>query len=125
MRKSGGFSLFVYLFYLVCGLGLGIYFYIAAQNAEGWDGLGYALLLVVCAVAAGVGLLGLLLKLIHVGTGWGFFGFLCMLVDLAVIAYIAYVCYDGGLNSSAIVLFGLPIIFSVGSFISNIKSLGR
>ena len=125
MRKSSGFSLALYIGYLICGIGSAVYCYLAAQNAEGWDGLGYAVLLILGLGVAAVGLVAFVFKLLHMATGWGLFGFLCMLLDLGVIAACVFLTADGGLDSSAIVLFGLPIVFSVGSFISNIKSLGR
>ena len=123
MRKNGGFSFICYLLYLVGGLGFAIYSYIAAQGAEGLDGLGYALLMIVGLIAGGVGLVELVLKLLHMATGWGFFGFLCMLVDIAVVAYLVYAFIDGNADTSSLILIGPCVVLSTGAFISNIKSM--
>ena len=124
MRKSGGFSLFVYLLYLVGGLGFAIYSYIASQSAEGWDGLGYALLMIVGIIAGGVGLVGLIFKLLHMASGFGLFGFLCMLLDIAVIAYLVCALVDGNADVSALILIGPFTVLSFISLISNAASLG-
>ncbi len=126
MRKSGGFSLIGYIIYLLGGLGLVLYSYLAAPNAEGWEGLGIAVLIVLGIIIAGVGLVGLVLKLLHMGTGAGFFGFLCVLVDLLVIGVMVYSLIDGGIsteNLDSIIFPGVVGVISIGSLISNIKSM--
>lgn len=126
MRKSGGFSLACYIIYLLGGLGLVLYSYIAAPDAEGWEGLGLALLIILGIITAGVGLVGLVVKLLHMGTGAGFFGFLCVLVDLAVIGLMVYSLIDGGIdteNLDNLIFPGVVGVLSIGSLISNIKSM--
>ena len=124
MRKNGGFSLFCYIIYLLGGLGLAIYSYIAAQSSEGWDGLGYALLMIVGVIAGGVGLVGLIFKLLQMASGFGFFGFLCMILDLAVVAYLVYAFVDGNADVSTLILIGPFTALSFISLISNASSLG-
>lgn len=126
MRRGGVLSFVCYLIYLLGGVGLALYSYIAAQNAEGWDGLGYALLMVLGLIGGAVGLVSVILKLIHMGTGFGFFGFLCMLIDIAVIALIVYSIIDGGgISDPGNYILIVPIIaLSSLSLISNLTSLG-
>ena len=126
MRRGGVLSFVCYLIYLLGGLGLALYSYISAQNAEGWDGLGYALLMVLGLIGGAVGLVSVILKLIHMGTGLGFFGFLCMLIDIAVIALIVCSIIDGGGVSDPgnYILIAPIIALSSVSLISNLTSLG-
>jgi hypothetical protein len=126
MRKSGGFSLACYIIYLLGGLGLVLYSYIVAPTLEGWEGLGILVLIILGIYSAGIGLVGLILKLLHMGTGAGFFGFLCVLVDLFVIGVVVYACFDGSVSlndPTTLVLTAIPGGMFLGSFISNIKSM--
>lgn len=125
MRKSGGFSQALYIGYLIGGIGSAVYCYIAAQNAEGWDGLGYAVLLILGLGIAAVGLVALVFKLLHMATGWGLFGFLCVLLDLGVIAACAFLIVDGGIDISSLITIAPAIIGSILALFSNIASLGR
>ena len=129
MRK-GGLSFVLYLLYTLLGGAMCIYNYIAIQRFNeqggGWEGLGLALLLVLSVIVFGVGVIGMILKGIHIGTGWGFFGFLCVVFDLACIAVLVSQVF---MNDSVDVVEAWPIIaitmLPVASAISNLVSIRR
>ena len=121
MRKSVGLSLPVYILYLIGGIGLAIYHYIAAQNSENWEPLGHVLIMIVYLCVAAVGLVSLIFKGIHIASGFGLFGFICALIDIAVIVFFVMTIASSGTGISV-----LPIVFislSGISMISNIKSM--
>ncbi len=133
MRK-GIFSFVIYIIYALLGGGMIVYNYIAIQkhNAEGggWEGLGLAILFIIGIILGAAGLLGVILKGIQLGTGWGFFGFLCILLDLVFIGAFISAGLPGGNNIEAAQLSDmLPILpfvaASFGSFIANCVSLKR
>ena len=128
----GKVSLSVHVFYLLFGLGMLIYSFIAAEkhNAQGggWEGIGIALLLVFGLIIAAAGLVGTILKIIHVCTGWKLLAILVMLLDVAYIFVLISLSLPGGNNISAASPEDfLPIIpfvlLSLASFISNAMSL--
>lgn len=129
MRKSGIVSFIIYLIYTLFGGGLALYNYIKALNHDsGWEGLGYAVLLIVGIVLGAAGLLGVILKGIHLGTGWGFFGFLCILLDIAFAVVFISMVLPGGNNVEAAtfedILPAIPFLAGTfTSFIFNITSL--
>ena len=121
MRKSVGLSLPVYILYLLGGIGLAIYHYIAAQNSDNWEPLGHVLIMIMYLCVAAVGLVGLIFKGIHIASGFGLFGFICALIDIAVIVFFVMTIASSGTGISV-----LPIVFislSGISMISNIKSM--
>lgn len=129
MRK-GGFSFVCYVLYTLLGGGMAIYNYIAIQKFNeqggGFEGLGLALLLVLSIIVLGVGVVGLILKGIQMGTGWGFFGFLCVILDIAVVAVLVSQVF---FNESVEIIEAWPVIaitvVPVISCISNAISLRR
>ncbi len=129
MRKVGMVSFVIYLLYTLLGGAMAIYNYIAIQkhNADG-DGLG-ALALVILfflsLIVLGVGVLGLILKGIHLGTGWVLFGLLCMILDFACVAVIWTELVAGADNlTNGLICIALSIP-SVISFGCNSRSLAR
>jgi hypothetical protein len=123
MRKSVGLSLPVYILYLLGGIGLAIYHYIAAQNSDNWEPLGHVLIMIVYLCVAAVGLVGLIFKGIHIASGFGLFGFICALIDIAVIVFFVMTIASSGTGISV-----LPIVFislSGISMISNFVSMAR
>jgi hypothetical protein len=123
MRKSVGLSLPVYILYLIGGIGLAIYHYIAAQNSDNWEPLGHVLIMIVYLCVAAVGLVGLIFKGIHIASGFGLFGFICALIDIAVIVFFVMTIASSGTGISV-----LPIVFislSGISMISNFASMAR
>ncbi len=133
MRK-GVFSFVVYILYTLFGGGMVLYNYIAIQkhNAEGggWEGLGLAILFILGIIFGAAGLVGVILKGIQLGTGWGFFGFLCILLDLVFIGAFISVVLPGGNNVEAAQLSDmLPMVpfvaASAASLVSNAISLRR
>lgn len=129
MRKVGMVSLVVYLLYTLLGGGMMIYNYIAIQkhNAEGGglEGIGLAFLFILSVIVLAIGVLGLILKGIHLGTGWVLFGLLCMILDFVCVAYIWVEMVAGAgswINGLIYSAFSLP---SVISFCCNSSSLKR
>lgn len=123
MRKSVGLSLPVYILYLIGGIGLAIYHYIAAQNSDNWEPLGHVLMMIVYLCVAAVGLVALIFKGIHIASGFGLFGFICALIDIAVIVFFVMTIASSGTGISV-----LPIVFislSGISMISNFASMAR
>ncbi len=129
-RRSA--SLVVYILYTLLGISMFLYNLIAAekhnQQGGGWEGVGIALLLVFGVIIAAVGLLGVIIKLIHLASGWGFFGFLAILLDIGIILTVISVALPGGNNLEAAEITDfLPIIpfiaASLTSLVSNIRSL--
>ena len=110
MRK-GIFSFVIYIIYALLGGGMMVYNYIAIQkhNAEGggWEGLGLAILFIIGIILGAAGLLGVILKGIQLGTGWGFFGFLCVILDLVCVAVLVSQVF---MNESVEILEAWPVI---------------
>ena len=110
MRK-GIFSFVIYIIYALLGGGMMVYNYIAIQkhNAEGggWEGLGLAILFIIGLILGAAGLLGVILKGIQLGTGWGFFGFLCVILDLVCVAVLVSQVF---MNESVEILEAWPVI---------------
>lgn len=134
MRKIGIVPFVIYLIYFLGGGGMAIYNYIAIQkhNAEGGglEGLGLAILFIIGIIFGAAGLVGVILKGIHMGTGWGFFGFLCFLLDIAFIVVFISMVLPGGNNVDAATIEDiLPVIpFISGSVIAgicNVASMRR
>ncbi len=129
MRKVGMVSFVIYLLYTLLGGGMAIYNYIAIQkhNSDG-DGLGalaLAILFFLSLIVLGVGVLGLILKGIHLGTGWVLFGLLCMILDFACVAVIWTELVAGADNlTNGLICIALSIP-SVISFGCNSRSLAR
>ncbi len=135
MKRGGKFSFIVYLLYLLFGGGLVVYVKIVTETKEleGGEGIGLAVLLILGVALAAYGLAGVILKGIHMASGWGFFGFLCILLDIfAILAWISTALPAGDFSSVYLpdLLYdlaplALPISLSVSSMVSNIRSLGR
>lgn len=131
-RKSGLVSLFIYIA-MFLGYGItSLVIYISAQNGayEGWDGLGMAILMVIFMIFAAVAGVAMLLKIVHVAAGWGFFGFLCTLIDFAALAILIFYIVNGASGDASINLLEgwyilLPVPALLVSFPANIKSLAR
>jgi hypothetical protein len=127
MKKSLIPSLIVYILYTLFGGGMVVYNYIAIgkHNAEGGglEGLGLALLMIVGIVIGGVGLIGLIFKLIHIKSGWGFFGFLCLLLDILCVGAVFYYFALEIQNIGEALLLLAVLIPSNISLISNLISL--
>ena len=124
--KKGGFALFVYAFYTILSLGwIGyVRLVVVGETFDGWEGLGYALLLVLALVVLIPAAVGLILKLIHRASGWAFMGVLCILVDLSFIGTIIMSVIESG-DFASIPIMLVPMALSVGALVSNIQSLKR
>ena len=124
MKKSSLFSLIVYIFYTLGGIGLALYSMITLKTSQDgelvWGAFGFGLEInVVLGIIGGaIGLLGLILKLVHIKTDWGFFGFLCIIVDIVfAIAWLT-------MSVPASILHSIPfIVISVASAVANAISL--
>lgn len=131
MRKSGIVSFIIYLIYALFGGGLSLYYYYVMDNYDnGLEELGYAIIMILGIILGAAGLVGVILKGIHLGTGWGFFGFLCILLDIAFVIVFISMVLPGGDNVEAAtfedILPAIPFLAgTVISFIFNITSLRR
>ena len=139
MRRGGIFALVTYIIYtlLYGGLTLALLHWI--ENYEGED-LGYGgiiiiLVLGLCVALAIGGLVAVVLKLLHMVTGWVIFVIPCILIDAySVLSIISSVFTDAytviitqGVSVETIIALAVgmivPLFFSAGALISNIKSL--
>ena len=127
-KKSALVSLFIYIA-LFLGYGItSLVIYISAKNGayEGWQGLGMAFLMIFFMIFAGVAGIAMILKIVHVAAGWGFFGFLCILIDIASLAILIYYFVIGGASLAAVLevwYFFIPIPALLVSLPANFKSL--
>ena len=130
MKKSGLLSLIVYILYTLGGGALALVSKINIDNLNanggGWEGLGYAIVMILGIILAGIGVIGIILKGIHLKTEWGFFGVLCILLDLAFAAVlVASVMSNDGLSGNDPALLVILAIPVVTSFVGNILSMKR
>lgn len=133
MRKCGVFSFVVYLLYTLAGGGMVLYNYIAIQkhNAEGGgiEGLGLAFLFVLGIICGAAGLVGVILKLIHMKSGWVLFGLLCIALDLVFVAAWISMTAPGGNMDQIVFNDILPVIpfilISLASAVTNAISLKK
>jgi hypothetical protein len=131
MRKKGVFSFINYLLYLVLGGGAAIYVNAvidkkieAGGDFESVMLAGLLMLLYFAVIYGGV---GVLLKGIHMISGWGLFGLVCMLLDFwAIDLWLNVLLPSGDIGEIKDMLFAIvPLIFSVISLISNALSLRK
>ena len=122
MKKGGLLSLIVYILYTLLGGGLAIYCRVGINDNSGWEGLGLAIVMVIGLVLGAAGLVGVILKLIHMASGWGFFGVLCILLDIAFIGVFVSSMIENSLTLDAVYVI-LFIGASLASLIANIKSM--
>jgi hypothetical protein len=87
----------------------------------------FLVLITLCVSLAIGGLVAVVLKLLHMVTGWLIFGIPCILIDiysvLSAISAVMEMASTGEQYSSGILIMLIPMVFSVGALISNIKSL--
>ena len=139
MKRGGVFALITYIIYTLLYGGLTLALLNWTENYEGED-LGYGGLIIVlilglCVALAIGGLVAVILKLLHMVTGWVIFVIPCILIDaysvLSVISSVFTEVYTviitQGVNTETIIALAVgmlvPLFFSAGALISNIKSL--
>ena len=139
MKRGGVFALITYILYTLLYGGLTLALLNWIENYEGED-LGYAGLIIVlilglCVALAIGGLVAVILKFLHMMTGWVIFVIPCILIDAySVLSVISSVFTDAytviitqGVNTETIIALAVgmivPLFFSAGALISNIKSL--
>lgn len=139
MKRGGVFALITYIIYTLLYGGLTLALLNWIENYEGED-LGYGGLIIVlilglCVALAIGGLVAVILKLLHMVTGWVIFVIPCILIDaysvLSVISSVFTEVYTviitQGVNTETIIALAVgmlvPLFFSAGALISNIKSL--
>ena len=135
MTKKGVFSFILYLLYLFVGGAIAVYNNVAIEKNNEAGGnvnsIGLAIVLIFGILLAAYGLAGIILKGIHLISGWGFFAFLCVLLDLAAICiWIDALAPSGALFSlgntlTDFLLILVPISLSALSVVSNIRSMRR
>jgi hypothetical protein len=114
MKKIGIIPLIIYILYTLAGGGLAIYCRLAIDQLgedAGFNGLGLALVMVVGMVIAVVGLIGVILKALHLKTESIVFGSLCSFFDVFCICSLL----DVGTGATA-----MDVIVSVLPFLSVI-----
>ena len=112
MRRGGVLSFVCYLIYLLGGLALVIAGYFYAEQPVAYFGIFLVALVFVPIV----------LKLIYFATRFRFFGFLCALIDIALLAFVLWICQ---FENSYYILFSPLILFSFLSIFSNLATLRR
>ena len=139
MRRGGVFALITYILYTLLYGGLSLALLHWMENYEG-ENLGYGgiiiiLVLGLCVGLAIGGLVAVILKFLHMVTGWLIFVIPCILIDAySVLSIISSVFTDAytvitteGVNTETIIALAVgmlvPLLFSVGALISNIRSL--
>ena len=139
MRRGGIFALITYILYTLLYGGLTLALLNWIENYEGED-LGYGgiiiiLVLGLCVALAIGGLVAVILKFLHMVTGWVIFVIPCILIDAySVLSVISSVFTDvytviitQGVSVETIIALAVgmlvPLFFSAGALISNIKSL--
>jgi hypothetical protein len=131
MRKKGVFSFINYLLYVVLGGGAAIYVNAVIDKkieAGGdFESVMLAVLLMLLYFAVIYGGVGVLLKGIHMVSGWGLFALVCMLLDFwAIDLWLNVLLPSGDIGEIKDMLFAIvPLIFSVISLISNALSLRK
>lgn len=140
MRRGGIFALITYIIYTLLYGGLTLMFYYEVDKLKDEQlfavfALIFLVLITLCVSLAIGGLVAVILKLLHMVTGWVIFVIPCILIDaysvLSVISYVftdAYAVFTAeGVNTETIIALAVgmlvPLFFSAGALISNIKSL--
>ena len=126
--KRGGFALITYILYTVLFGGLTLMFYyemdkIKDEKLFGALALVILVLIGLCVSLAIGGLVAVVLKLLHMATGWPVFGILCITIDVGTVGCVITSIVELGSNSSATFVFFIPLLLSIGALISNIRSL--
>ena len=132
MKRGGIFALITYIIYTLLYGGLTLMFYYEIDKLKDEELFGalafiFVVLIVLCVSLAIGGLVAVVLKLLHMATGWLIFGIPCILIDiysvLSAISAVMEMASTGELYSSGILIMLIPMVFSVGALISNIRSL--
>jgi hypothetical protein len=126
--KRGGFALISYILYTVLFGGLTLMFYYEMDKLKdeklfGAFALIFLVLIGLCVSLAIGGLVAVVLKLLHMATGWPVFGILCITIDVGMVGCVITSIVELGSNSSATFVFFIPLLLSIGALISNIRSL--
>ena len=134
MRRGGIFALITYILYTLLFGGLSLVFIDVLKSfaseelgVAGSIGVIFLLVYFVCGTLAICGLVAVVLKLLHMATGWIIFGIPCILIDVYAVfsasASIKEIAFSGEPYTGEAFIMLIPIIFSVGALISNIRSL--
>jgi hypothetical protein len=131
MKKRGILAFIIYLFFTLSSLALAIYSYVEIQKIPADDDSMAALsgaLLIIFAMGVGIPFgIELIVKILHLITGFKLFGIICMLGDVLIFLYLVGSIFTT-LPSISVILaelpymlvFGLPMILA---FFSNLRSL--
>lgn len=132
MRRGGVFALITYILYTLLFGGLTLMFYYEMDKLKDEKLFGaltliFVVLIGLCVSLAFCGLVAVVLKLLHMATGWLIFGIPCILIDVyavfSVASSIKEIAFSGEPYTVEVFIMLIPIIFSVGALISNIRSL--
>lgn len=139
MKRGGVFALITYILYtlLYGGLSLALLHWMENYEGEGIGAVAFIIVLILglCVALAIAGFVAVILKLLHMVTGWLIFVIPCILIDAySVLSIISSVFTDAytvitteGVNTETIIALAVgmlvPLLFSVGALISNIRSL--
>ena len=122
MKKIGWLSFFIYLF----NIGFGLHWHIESAllikeiqaSPGGFQGRGYPLGKGIGLMIVIIGLILLVLKLLHMSTGWAFFGVLALLIDLIVLAALLIIFRYEEKNIVFGIICALPMICATSNFLS-------
>lgn len=132
MKGRGILAFIIYLLYTLGASALGIYAYaevqkIPADDPDSLAALGGALLIIFAMVVGIPFGIELIVKILHLITGFKLFGIICMLGDVLIFLYFVGSMFTTLPSISVILaelpymlIFGLPMILA---FFSNLRSL--
>ena len=127
MKKIGIIPLIIYILYTLAGGGLAIYCRLAIDQLgedAGFNGLGLALVMVVGMVIAIVGIIGVILKAIHLKTESVVFGYFCACFDVFCICSLLDV--GTGATAMDVIVSVLPFLCVIAvTLICNLISLKK
>ena len=133
MKKRGLLAFIIYLLGCLFAVGALVEAYIEAQNipepdVDNFGALGVGLLIIFAMIIGIPSAIRLVLKFVHMLSGWKLFGVLCIILDVLFALYLAEVHnifikgFEYWVSNSLILLPGV-LLLHAPSIISNLRSI--